>query len=150
MLRHLVNGVVQSTRYTPLFGSSHNLIVQDNILHVVGGGEYSWTADSGNTWNCGAYEAQNFPKLDFNYGVAHTMKSRSGAHSKRFLQEVVEKSTGRAIVIELSISEHGATSSSCHVSTKEPISKQYLQEAAIPDSRAASLLAASTSNQISN
>ncbi len=151
ILRHVVNGVVKSSSYTPLVGSSHNLFTDSGLLHIVGGGEHVWTADDGSTWNCGAYEAQNFPKRDYNYGVAHTMKGRSGARSTRFLQEVVEKQTGRSIVIELSISEHGTASSPCAAPADDPMPKQYLQAAAIISiGRGERLLAANASDRTSN
>jgi hypothetical protein len=87
------------------WGSSHNLQRIGSSLVVVGAGRILCSADLGRTWSELTYEATNFPKSQFNYLVAHTLKGgRFGLRTSGklvFLQEVQNISTKELEVIEI-------------------------------------------------
>jgi hypothetical protein len=80
---------------SPATGPGYNMIVNADGIYLFGKGKYHYSLDQGNTWESGDYVHDQFPKKDYVYTFAHTLKEHSGATLKDDTMFVLQQITNR-------------------------------------------------------
>jgi len=89
-------------------GSVYNMAVRGDKIFVFGLGKFYMSEDEGETWTSGVYESSLYPKSDYVYTHASTMKPKSGSdiHPSKILllQQVRKKSDNTKSVVSIDFS----------------------------------------------
>jgi hypothetical protein len=88
-------------------GSTYNMAIAGDTIHLIGSGYHLTSTDRGATWEEEKYEHPSYPTSDYYYGVANTLKTRSGSilipGKVNFVQELEHRVTHARSVIEMEL-----------------------------------------------